>query len=163
MGGGVLLQHSPFMLNYASKGFRLMNAVHFHDLSTLTHAPSGRVKELADDVIPALGSVSVLENRTGLVMLPYTDSAQGTRFHLGEVLVAEAWVRLENGVEGYAAVVGRDLLQAVAIALLDAALRADIATERIQEFIHTQQTEQQQTDDELLRQVEATRIEMETF
>ncbi len=140
-----------------------MNALQPHDLSILTHAPSDRVKQLADDIIPELGLVTVLENRTGLVMLPYTDSAQGARFHLGEVLVAEAWVRLENGIEGYAAVVGRDLLQALAIALLDGALRADIAKECIQEFIRAQQAAQQQADDELLRQVEATRIEMETF
>jgi alpha-D-ribose 1-methylphosphonate 5-triphosphate synthase subunit PhnG len=132
-------------------------------LSILTHAPAERVKEFADDIIPHLGSVTVLQNRTGLVMLPYTDSAQGARFHLGEVLVSEAHVRLENGVEGYAACTGRDLLQALAIALLDAAIQASIQVEAISAFVNTERAAQHEADEQLLRQVEATRIEMETF
>ena len=132
-------------------------------LTILTHSPAELVKTLADEIIPHLGTVIVLQNRTGLVMLPYTDTAKGTRFHLGEVLVAEAHVRLENDVEGYAACVGRDLLRALAVALLDAALQADVQREAISAFITEQRDVQQQADDELLRQVEATRIEMETF
>ncbi len=132
-------------------------------LTILTHAPAEAVKLFADEIIAHLGTVMVLQNRTGLVMLPYTDTAKGTRFHLGEVLVAEAHVRLENGVEGYAVCVGRDLLQALAVALLDAAIQADIQRDSINAFIDAQQMAQLQADDELLRQVEATRIEMETF
>lgn len=132
-------------------------------LTVLTHAPAEAVKALADDIIPALGDVVVLQNRTGLVMLPYTDTAKGMRFHLGEVLVAEAHVRLENGVEGYGACTGRDLLHALAVALLDAAIRSGICIEDINRFIHAEFYRQQTSDAELLRQVEATRIEMETF
>ncbi|MBC8171118.1 MAG: phosphonate C-P lyase system protein PhnG [Anaerolineae bacterium] len=132
-------------------------------LTILTHAPAEPLKLLADEIIPHLGTVVVLQNRTGLVMLPYTDTAKGARFHLGEVLVAEAHVRLENGIEGYAACVGRDLLQALAIALLDAALQSDLQLEIINAFIIEHQAAQQQADTELLQQVEATRIEMETF
>jgi alpha-D-ribose 1-methylphosphonate 5-triphosphate synthase subunit PhnG len=132
-------------------------------LSILTHAPADAVKTLADDIIPYLGPIAVLQNRTGLVMLPYTDSAKGVRFHLGEVLVAEGHIQLSNGVQGYAACVGRDLLQALAIAILDAALTADVQTAVITDFVAQQQALQQQADDTLLRQVEATRVEMETF
>ncbi len=132
-------------------------------LSVLTHTPAEVIKLFADEIIPDLGSVVVLQNRTGLIMLPYTDTAHGTHFHLGEVLVAEAHVRLENGVEGYAACTGRDLLQALAVALLDAALRAGIQTEAIQAFVAKQAEVQRQADEQLLRQVEATRVEMETF
>lgn len=132
-------------------------------LTILSHSPAEAVKLLADDIIPHLGEIIVLQNRTGLVMLPYTDSAKGSQFHLGEVLVAEAHVRLENGVEGYAACVGRDLLQALAVALLDAALQSHIQHETIFAFISEQQRTQQGEDDLLLRQVESTRIEMETF
>ncbi len=132
-------------------------------LSVLTHTPTDAVQLFADEIIPHLGNIAVLKNRTGLVMLPYTDTAKGTRFHLGEVLVAEAHVRLENGVEGYAACTGRDLLQALAIALLDAALQSNIQTENIDAFVKTQQEIQRQDDERLLRQVEATRVEMETF
>lgn len=132
-------------------------------LTILTHAPAESVKLFADDLLPLLGTITVIKNSTGLVMLPYTDTAKGARFHLGEVLVAEAHVRLGNGVEGYAACVGRDLLQALAIALLDAALQSDIHTDSITTFINQQHMAQQQADDRLLRQVEATRIAMETF
>ena len=132
-------------------------------LTILTHAPADAVKLLADEIIEHLDEIIVVQNRTGLVMLPYTDTAQGARFHLGEVLVAEAHVRLANGVEGYAACVGRDLLQALAVAILDAALQADIQRDVIYAFIEQQQTAQQQADEQLLRQVEATRVEMETF
>jgi alpha-D-ribose 1-methylphosphonate 5-triphosphate synthase subunit PhnG len=132
-------------------------------LTILTHSPAETVKSLADEIIQHLGKIVVLQNRTGLVMLPFSDSAKGSQFHLGEVLVAEAHVRLENGSEGYAACVGRDLLQALAVALLDAALQSNIQRETIFAFISEQQSIQQGEDDLLLRQVESTRIEMETF
>lgn len=132
-------------------------------LTVLTHAPADAVKLLAETVIPALGAITVLKNQTGLVMLPYTDSAQGTVFHLGEVLVAEAQVRVEAGTEGYGMVLGRDVAWAMAVALLDAALSAGVETGRILPFIEAQQAAQAQADRETLRKVQATRVEMETF
>ncbi|MFN8371315.1 MAG: phosphonate C-P lyase system protein PhnG [Anaerolineae bacterium] len=132
-------------------------------LTILTHTPAETVKQFADEIIPHLGEITVIQNRTGLVMLPYTDSAQGVPFHLGEILVAEAHVRLGNGSEGYAACNGRDLLQALAIALLDAAMQAQIQADSITTFLNTQYSAQQDADAQLLRQVEATRVEMETF
>lgn len=132
-------------------------------LTILTHAPAEAVKLFVEDVIPQLGDIDLLINRTGLVMLPYTDTSTGTRFHLGEALVSEAHVRIHEGVEGYAVCAGRDLQQALAIALLDAALTATIMSEHIYSFIVEQQAAQQASDEQLLKQVEATRIEMETF
>jgi len=132
-------------------------------LTTLTHAPADKVKRLAEDLLLALCDVRVLVNRTGLVMLPYTDSAGGVTFHLGEVLVSEAHVAIAGGVEGYALVTGRDLVQALAIAVIDAAYRAGIATEPIEAFAAQQAAAQADTDAALLRQIEATRVEMETF
>jgi alpha-D-ribose 1-methylphosphonate 5-triphosphate synthase subunit PhnG len=131
-------------------------------LTTLTHAPADAVKDFADALLPDLGQVEVLTNRTGLVMLPYTDSAQGTVFHLGEVLVSEAHVRL-GGAEGYGMVTGRDLVQALAVAVLDAALRAGLHAERITAFVAQQAAQQAADDERLLRAVETTRVEMETF
>jgi alpha-D-ribose 1-methylphosphonate 5-triphosphate synthase subunit PhnG len=132
-------------------------------LTLLTHAPADVVKALAEALLPELGDISVLINRTGLVMLPYTDSAEGVVFHLGEVLVSEAHVEIEGGVQGYAVCAGRDLVQALAVALLDAALTAGIQSARIHAFLDAQAHEQAQADDLLLRKVEATRVEMETF
>lgn len=132
-------------------------------LTVLTHAPADVVKALAEAVLPELGEIKVLINRTGLIMLPYTDSAEGVVFHLGEVLVSEAHVEIRGGAQGYAVCAGRDLVQALAVALLDAALTAGIQSARIHAFLDTQAREQAQADDLLLRKVEATRVEMETF
>jgi alpha-D-ribose 1-methylphosphonate 5-triphosphate synthase subunit PhnG len=132
-------------------------------LTILTHAPADQVKQLAEAIIPHLGDILVLQNRTGLVMLPATDSAEGTTFHLGEILTAEAHIRLGSGIEGYGMCIGRDLEQAMAIALLDAAVTARIGLADIHPFLIEQADLQQQADETLLRQVQATRIEMETF
>lgn len=132
-------------------------------LTILTHAPAELVKDFVDELLPDLGSVEVIHNRTGLVMLPYTDTVKGTRFHLGEVLVSEAYVRLNQGAAGYALCIGRDLLQALAIAILDAAIQAQLQEEKIFVFVAAQAQAQAQADAQLLRQVEATRVEMETF
>ncbi len=132
-------------------------------LSILTHAPAEAVKQLAEEVLPALGQITVLNNRTGLVMIPYTDSAQGETFHLGEALVAEAHIRLADDIEGYGMVIGRDVTFAMGIAVLDAALSSGVMTETIHTFLAGQQQAQQTTQTDLLRKVEATRVEMETF
>lgn len=132
-------------------------------LTILTHAPADAVKALAEDVIPHLGEITVLQNRTGLVMLPYTDSSKGTVFHLGELLVAEGHIRIGNGTEGYGMVTGRDLQLALGIALLDAAITGDIMKDKIMAFIAEQAAAQAKADEDLLKKVESTRVEMETF
>jgi alpha-D-ribose 1-methylphosphonate 5-triphosphate synthase subunit PhnG len=131
-------------------------------LSVLSRAPAHELKQFADDLIPYLGPIDVVRNRSGLVMLPLRDPVQGTTFYLGEVLVAEAQVRL-GGAQGYAACLGRDVAQALAIALIDAAHSAGLARERIDGFVEQQAARLTKADDQLLRQVEATRVEMETF
>jgi alpha-D-ribose 1-methylphosphonate 5-triphosphate synthase subunit PhnG len=133
-------------------------------LGVLSYAPAPAVKEQAEKVIPALGSIDVLNNRTGLVMLPYTDSAKGVVSHLGKVLVSEAQVRLPaSGVEGYGMCMGRDLVQAVAIAILDAAFMAGVMADEITAFVDKQAELLTAVDDYLLRCVESTRVEMQTF
>jgi alpha-D-ribose 1-methylphosphonate 5-triphosphate synthase subunit PhnG len=133
-------------------------------LSVLTLAPADEVKGFTESLLDNLGQINVLQNRTGLVMLPYRDTAQSSAFYLGEVLVTEAHVRLENhNTEGYGVCTGRDVEQALAVALLDAALQGNIETSRIELFISEQQQKQQTADDLLLKQVESTRVVMETF
>ncbi len=137
-----------------------------HPLTVLTHTPPDAVKALAEQILAEIGTVTVLKNRSGLVMLPATDSAQGTVFHLGEVLVAEAQLRLDDhdGAQGYGMVLGRDLAFAMAVAVLDAALTVNVQADAIRAFIDQQSQVQAQSDDALLRQVRATRIDdMETF
>lgn len=131
-------------------------------LDVLCRAPAALVKQFADDLIPSLGEIEVLYNRTGLAMLPMQEPVKGTMFYLGEVLIAEARVRV-LGVEGYAACLGRDVQQALALSLIDAANLAGLAHSQIATFVAAQETALQQADDDLLRQVESTRVEMETF
>ncbi|MCX7739438.1 MAG: phosphonate C-P lyase system protein PhnG [Meiothermus sp.] len=133
-------------------------------LGVLARAEAEALKEFVEGLLPALEpyGLEVLENRTGLVMLPATDTARGTRFLVGEVLVAEARVRL-GGSEGYAACLGRDLEQALAIAILDAALQEGLEPGRIRAYVEQEAARQAEADAELARQVAATRVEMETF
>ena len=133
-----------------------------HYLSILSRTPAEEVKRFVDQLIPSLGAIEVLQNRTGLIMASMTDSAQGTPFYLGEVLVAEAHVRID-AAEGYAACLGRDLQQALAIAILDAALVAGDARPEIGRFIQDQATALEAADHDLFEQIAETRVEMETF
>lgn len=136
-------------------------------LSVLSQAPANEVVQLAEAILPHLGNVSVLQNRTGIVMLPATDTAKGVAFHLGEVLIAEARIRvqMDNGavVDGYGACLGRNTMHAMAMAVMDAAYRAGVSCDAIDVFAREQDTLLQQRDAELMRKVETTRVEMETF
>jgi alpha-D-ribose 1-methylphosphonate 5-triphosphate synthase subunit PhnG len=134
-------------------------------LTTLTTAPAAAVKEFVEQLLDQLAAVEVIENRTGLVMLPYTDTAQGTPFFLGEVLVTEAHVRIGES-QGYAACLGRDLEQALAIAIVDAILQNPLpnpAQSSCRAFIDAQAARLAEAEATLLRQVEATRVELEVF
>ena len=135
-----------------------------HPLTTLNRVPAQLMKNFVDDLLPDLEphGIQVLENRTGLVMLPAQDSAQGATFHLGEVLVSEARVKVGSS-EGYSACLSRDLEQALAVALLDAARCEQVALERIMGFLEQQDRLQATEDQTLLRKVQATRVQMETF
>lgn len=131
-------------------------------LSILSRSPAAAVKDFAEELLPELGAVEVLENRTGLVMVPMRDTAQGAAFYLGEVMIAAARVRL-GGAEGYGACLGRDLTQALAIALLDAALATGLHRERVTAFVQAQAADLTAAEQALDSQIELTRVELETF
>ena len=132
--------------------------------SVLSQAPAPAIKRLAESLLGAFGPVTVIVNRTGIVMLPATDTVHGTIFHIGEVLMAEAHIRLDDpGVEGYGACLGRDLQQALAIALFDAALRAGVQRNAILNFVDRTRADLEAQATALTLKVESTRVEMETF
>lgn len=135
-----------------------------HDdmLSVLARADADRLKAFAEPLIPLLGEIAVMQNRTGLVMLPMQDTAQGTNFHLGEVLVSEARITAA-GHEGYGMRRGRDLEAAMAMALVDAAVAAGVAGAACAEFIAAEGAAQARADHDRLCRIEATRVDMETF
>jgi alpha-D-ribose 1-methylphosphonate 5-triphosphate synthase subunit PhnG len=135
-----------------------------HDavLSTLARADSERLKAFAEPLIADLPQIKVVENRTGLVMLPMRDTAQGTHFHLGEVLMSEA--RITAGTqEGYGMRRGRDLEAAMAMAVVDAAVALGISTAACLTFLAAEADAQANADHDTLCSVEATRVNMETF
>lgn len=131
-------------------------------LTTLARADDARLKAFAENLIPALPEVEVLDNRTGLVMLPMRDTAQGTHFHLGEILMSEARITA-GGQDGYGMRRGRDLEAAMAMALIDLAVALGLAKPACAAFLEAESAGQAETDRETLCRVEATRVDMETF
>ena len=135
---------------------------HSHILSTLARSDGDRLKAFAEDLIADLGDIDVIENRSGLVMLPMRDTAQGTNFHLGEVLMSEARIAA-GGREGFGMRRGRDLEAAMAMAVVDLSLTLDLSSAACRAFVDAEAAALDEADRETLRKVEATRAEMETF
>jgi alpha-D-ribose 1-methylphosphonate 5-triphosphate synthase subunit PhnG len=137
-----------------------------HYLSVLAQAGAEEISLFAEGLLPHLAPVEVIQNRTGLAMLPTTDSVQGGVFHLGEVLVAEAHVRVGQQ-EGYAACLGRNLVQALALAILDAVLQDVDAHQAVKPqviaFVDELAARQAVAERELLQKIETTRVELEVF
>jgi alpha-D-ribose 1-methylphosphonate 5-triphosphate synthase subunit PhnG len=134
---------------------------HARLLDILARADAARLAGFAESLLPGLGEIEVIHSRTGLVMLPMRDTVQGTDFHLGEVLVAEAQIRA-GGTDGYGMVIGRDLERAMAMAVVDAAAALG-QTPEIRRFLQTEAEAQAAADSARLREIEATRVDMETF
>ncbi|NJN16963.1 MAG: phosphonate C-P lyase system protein PhnG [Oscillochloris sp.] len=130
-------------------------------LGILCRAPAAAVKMQAERLLAHNHDVQVLRNRTGLMMLPMRESVAESDFYLGEVLVAEAHVRM-HGHEGYAVCLGRDLEQALAIAIIDA-VRCGAGDTTIEAFLVEQAQSLAAEDDVLLQAVAKTRVELETF
>lgn len=135
-----------------------------HDavLSTLARADDVRLKAFAEPLIADLPAIDVQENRTGLVMLPMRDTAQGTHFHLGEVLMSEARISA-GGQEGYGMRRGHDLEAAMAMAVVDLAVALGQSHDACATFLAAEAQAQADADHETLCRVEATRVDMETF
>ncbi|MBW4983326.1 phosphonate C-P lyase system protein PhnG [Mameliella sp. CS4] len=135
---------------------------HERILSVLARADTTRLKACAEPLIAEMGEIEVRDNRTGLVMLPMRDTAQGTHFHLGEVLVSEARIAARE-TEGYGMRRGRDLEAAMAMALVDLALALGCRVDACLCFLDAEAARQAAEDHETLCRVEATRVDMETF
>ncbi|MGF1658308.1 MAG: phosphonate C-P lyase system protein PhnG [Rubrimonas sp.] len=137
---------------------------HVAALETLAAMDPAKLKAEAEAILPLLGAVEVIESRSGLVTLPMRDTVRETDFLLGDVLAAEAHLRLPAfGVEGYGMVIGHDLERAMAMAVIDAARAAGVETDRLEAFLAAAAAEIAEAEDALLRRIEATRVEMETF
>lgn len=126
-------------------------------LGILSYAPPEAVMAFVADILPAVGPVDVLHTHTGLLTLSASELVAGSYEAaeeptvLGEVLVTEASVQLHDGAVGYSACLGRDVLQAVAVAILDAVLMSDLPSTlktQIFDFVDEQAALLAQEDDE---------------
>jgi alpha-D-ribose 1-methylphosphonate 5-triphosphate synthase subunit PhnG len=135
-----------------------------HDalLGVLARSDAARLKTFAEPLIAELPDITVVENRTGLVMLPMRDTAKGIHFHLGEVLMSEARITA-GGQDGYGMRRGRDLEAAMAMAIVDLAVALGVARGSVAEFVEDEAARQHRADHDTLCRVEATRVDMETF
>lgn len=140
----------------------LAGRTHEEVLSVLARADATRLKAFAEPLITDLGDIEVRENRTGLVMLPMRDTAQGVHFHLGEVLMSEARISAA-GIEGYGMRRGRDLEAAMAMALVDLCVALGLRHDDCAAFVEAEAQSQAAEDEATLKRVEATRVDMETF
>jgi len=131
-------------------------------LGTLARANAGELKSFAETLIPDLGEIEILGSQSGLVMLPIRDTARGVAFHLGEVLMSEAHVRKGNA-QGYGMRRGHDLEASMAMALVDLAMATDVRVPDCNAFCDWQAKALEAADKDVLRCVEATRVNMETF
>ncbi len=131
-------------------------------LGTLARADGAKLKAFAETLIAELGEIEVLQSRSGLVMLPTRDTAGGVAFHLGEVLVSEAHIRKGDTV-GYGMRRGHDLEASMAMALVDLAMARDVRAADCAAFCAAEANSLAMADRVVLRRVEATRVNMETF
>lgn len=147
------------MFNETSGG----SADHGAALGVLARARGEKLKAVAELLLKELGEIVVITNRTGLVMVPLRDTVANVDFHLGEVLVSEAHITDQAGHVGYGMITGRDLERAMAMAVVDLRLAAHGSNPAIAALIDSEREHQMAEDEARLRQVEATRVEMETF
>jgi alpha-D-ribose 1-methylphosphonate 5-triphosphate synthase subunit PhnG len=136
---------------------------HSAALNILARARPAQLKHFAETLLAEMGEITVLQNRTGLVMLPMRDTVENVDFHLGEVLVSEAQIANGAGQVGYGMVTGRDLERAMAMAVVDLCLAERGGDPAIGQFLAKERAHLAAQDDLRMRQVEATRVEMETF
>lgn len=151
------------MFNEANGGQMPDRPGHGEALGILAQARPEPLKALAEALLDRLGSITVIANRTGLVMVPMRDTVENVDFHLGEVLVSEAHIADAAGRIGYGMITGRDLERAMAMAVVDLALAVEPNADATQRFIETERLHLAELDTARMRRVEATRVEMETF
>lgn len=150
------------MFNEAS-GSGPVRPGHAEALTVLARARRAPLKALAEVLLDHLGDITVIANRTGLVMVPMRDTVENVDFHLGEVLVSEAHIADAEGRVGYGMITGRDLERAMAMAVIDLSLAEGKPSTDVAQFIEAERLHQTALDEALMRRVEATRVEMETF
>ncbi|MBE0413703.1 phosphonate C-P lyase system protein PhnG [Yoonia sp.] len=97
--------------------------------AALAAADKGRVAALADRIRDRAQVDLLAPPREGLMLMQLRESVAGAAFHLGEIPMARVHLRLtapEGVAEGGAALMSDDLALVTRLAILDAALVADL-------------------------------------
>lgn len=97
--------------------------------AALAAADKERVAALADRIRDRAQVEPLAPPREGLMLMQLRDSVAGAAFHLGEIPMARVHLRLtapEGSAEGGAAHMSDDLALVTRLAILDAALVADL-------------------------------------
>ncbi len=97
--------------------------------AALAAADGGKVAALADRIRDRATVEPLAPPREGLMLMQARDSVAGAAFHLGEIPMARVHLRLtapEGGADGGAALMSDDLALVTRLAVLDAALGADL-------------------------------------
>ncbi len=132
-------------------------------LSVLCQSDPKTIKAFTEDkILPQIETVKTIKNRVGSIAVPIEDAVTSKPFILGEALTAEAEIEAD-GITGYAAVLGRDLELAIAIALVDACVQGNRFAETVEPFVLELETKLLQEEEQLMKKVQSTQVKMETF
>jgi alpha-D-ribose 1-methylphosphonate 5-triphosphate synthase subunit PhnG len=113
-------------------------------------------------VLPTIPDPLVESSRSGLIMVPTRDTVQNVTFFLGEALVSEVRVRIFDQM-GYGICLGRALEKATAIAILDSLIQGGKLSRLVQAFVDLHGHQIDMNRETQRREVESTRVEMETY
>lgn len=94
--------------------FKILARATKNEVSTL----AGKVKEKNEIVL-------IKEPNKTLTMIKMKEPVKNTRFYIGEIMVSECVISL-NGIKGMAVTMGDDLEKILDMAIVDAAINADV-------------------------------------
>lgn len=120
-------------------------------------------KRIAETLEVKYSFTTLVEPQYGLTMLKMRESAQNSLFYLGEVLVTECKVMLENDI-GVGVVIGTEMELAKYLAIIDAAFEAEVM--EVPSIQETLQKEKQNIETEMFKKQTAllkTKVNFETM
>ncbi|MEI3610616.1 phosphonate C-P lyase system protein PhnG [Pseudogracilibacillus sp. SO10305] len=120
-------------------------------------------KRIAETLEAKYSFTTLVEPQYGLTMLKMRESAQNSLFYLGEVLVTECKVMLENDI-GVGVVIGTEMELAKYLAIIDAAFEAEVM--EVPSIQETLQKEKQHIETEMFKKQTAllkTKVNFETM
>lgn len=117
----------------------------------------------AELILAAAPTTTVVRGpRTATMLVELTESVQEQPFHVGEVVVSEAEVRVE-GHAGHGLVVGDDIERALAAAVCDAAAEAGVLLADVEALVRSTEERVRRERAARVRRVAGTRVTMDVI